>query len=881
MKIFGKLMFLVGGTIICLVVAFCLVGYFILTDFANEMAHKQLQNAHKTMQKEVNDRIEAQAIFSDLISIDKDIAAAVAQKKIDDIRRIAKEMVSWEGVDLITICDQEGRVLVRGHSDQAGDVLEASRLSATIPLREGKRIIGIEPGKVVKLTLASGTPLKYNNETVGVIIIGQDLSSGKFVNDIKEMLDVACTIFLDDIRVSTTVLNDAGQPVVGTPLNNPAIYKQVMDEGKTAIAQNVIAGHEYDTIYWPWKNMQGENAGIFFVGLSREVIKESQNTVLWGFILAGIILAAILLTASSFVARAIVRPLKAATKFAETVAGGDFSAAIKVSSKDEVGAMVQALESMVHQLKDRLGFAQGIMLGIVAPFAVADIKGRLTYLNQQLVDYWGMPGKPEDYYEHTSGEFFRKSAAEKTPLDQVIDTKSPLLAVPYSMVNAQGEKKFMRITAAPLRDLDDNLIGACILIMDETETRLQQDRIIALNERITVSVKEAHDISQQQAETFVRLNEQLHKTSDAAQTQDAASEQTMGNISHMGNTLEMLAEKAKQTTEETRATRREAEDGSRVVNDTVNRIKTVAEYAGRTESGIQALGAKAADITHIVDLIKDIADQTNLLALNAAIEAARAGEAGRGFAVVADEVRKLAEKTMLATTDVNESVSELQAEVSRNIELTTETVELTHKTTELAEQSGASLTRIVEIAKNAVEEVRTIAEEATEQANTGATIADAMNNISSMAKQSVENMNESIELVEEISQLSDKLKEIVDSMGSERRGQDRLTLDSDYLITVEGLESAKRSCRLLDISRGGARIQIQGSAPKSVALQTGVRIRADQPPLGALLNGLAGRIVWQNETFCGIEFDKPLSVGFNDLRIMVAQTQSEWRKINE
>ncbi|MDR1124590.1 MAG: HAMP domain-containing protein, partial [Deltaproteobacteria bacterium] len=285
-----------------------------------------------------------------------------------------------------------------------------------------------------------------------------------------------------------------------------------------------------------------------------------------------------------FSARAMVLPLKAATRFAEAVSGGDFNADVKVASKDEVGSLVSALKHMVGQLKERLGFTQGIMHGIVAPFAVAGVNGRISHLNSQMIEYWGLQGKPEDYYGKTASEVFNGKPGEATPLDMVLSKREPILEMPMAQINACSRKLYMRITASPLWDLDGNLLGASLLLTDETGLREQQGRILALNERITVSVKEAHGISGQQADAFRSLTDQLNTTQDAAEAQEAASEQTMNSMSAMGETLAELAGKAKRTTEETRATQEKAKEGSRIVGETVQCINQVAEHAGHMAS---------------------------------------------------------------------------------------------------------------------------------------------------------------------------------------------------------------------------------------------------------------------------------------------------------
>lgn len=609
------------------------------------------------------------------------------------------------------------------------------------------------------------------------------------------------------------------------------------------------------------------------------VIQAANNDVFRGLhsmryvsLLVSMLAVGIAVVVALFSARAMVNPLRAATRFAQAVSGGDFNSDVTATSKDEVGTLVTALKYMVGQLKERLGFAQGIMHGIVAPFAVADMNGRISYLNKHFIDYWELPGTPEAYYGKTATEVINGSASgDPTPLDLVLKSREPILEMPLARQNAKGKKIYMRITASPLWDLDGNLLGASLLLMDETGLRGQQGRILALNERITSSVKEAHDISEQQTGAFGRLMQQLNTTSEAALAQYAASEQTVSSISAMSGTLEALAAKAKQTTEDTRATRTQAEEGSRVVSETVECITRVAEHAGRMSKGMEALGEQATGINAIVELIKDVADQTNLLALNAAIEAARAGEAGRGFAVVADEVRKLAEKTMQATSEVNSSISALQEEVAQNMRITQETVGLAQTATTLAGRSGESLGSIVSIAEHAVGEVLAISEATEEQSHTGTAIAGEMRAMRDMTRQTTQNMEESITFVNELAELADKLKRLVDSMGSDRRSADRIPMDSPYPLSLSGGPEGSQICRLLDISLGGMRVEITAGTMKANA-GTVFHIQADNGPLADLMNSRSAKLAWADSSLCGFVFSEPLGASESALAQAVAKS---------
>ena len=130
---------------------------------------------------------------------------------------------------------------------------------------------------------------------------------------------------------------------------------------------------------------------------------------------------------------------------------------------------------------------------------------------------------------------------------------------------------------------------------------------------------------------------------------------------------------------------------------------------------MNSLGQKAEAIGQVVGFINDVADQTNLLALNAAIEAARAGEAGRGFAVVADEVRNLAEKTMQATKEVTEAVSSIQRQTQETIAAVDSSAEQTVRSAERASSAGTSMEAIVQNMERAAQQLEQIAHATVEQ----------------------------------------------------------------------------------------------------------------------------------------------------------------------
>ncbi|MEF2145717.1 MAG: methyl-accepting chemotaxis protein [Desulfovibrionaceae bacterium] len=183
----------------------------------------------------------------------------------------------------------------------------------------------------------------------------------------------------------------------------------------------------------------------------------------------------------------------------------------------------------------------------------------------------------------------------------------------------------------------------------------------------------------------------------------------------MSATVREVAGSADEAADHAHKARDRAQEGAAVVDRTVEAIQDVARHAEDLNAVVSELGNQAHSIAGVMELISDIADQTNLLALNAAIEAARAGEAGRGFAVVADEVRKLAEKTMNATREVHVVIQAIQDGVHRSCHGMSEASLLVGQAVNMARESRQSLENIVDLSEASANRIQSIAVAAVQQ----------------------------------------------------------------------------------------------------------------------------------------------------------------------
>ena len=208
-----------------------------------------------------------------------------------------------------------------------------------------------------------------------------------------------------------------------------------------------------------------------------------------------------------------------------------------------------------------------------------------------------------------------------------------------------------------------------------------------------------------------------------------------------------------------------AEQGGLVIENTVSEMVAMAETVTSTSTAMELLGQRTDEIGSIAGVIKEIADQTNLLALNAAIEAARAGEQGRGFAVVADEVRKLAERTTKSTTEIAAVIAAIQTETRSAVNNMHQVVDQVGNNAEGARQAGVSITQIRESSNRVLDVSSDIATALKEQSAANELIAKQVEVIASMSEENTAAMSEAKQASSEMKRLSTEM----DALGNRFR----------------------------------------------------------------------------------------------------------------
>ncbi|GAB4288013.1 MAG: hypothetical protein Kow0083_00420 [Methylophaga sp.] len=249
------------------------------------------------------------------------------------------------------------------------------------------------------------------------------------------------------------------------------------------------------------------------------------------------------------------------------------------------------------------------------------------------------------------------------------------------------------------------------------------------------------------------------ETVDGVLKQQAETTQVATAMNEMTASVQEVARTASNAADAARNADNEAKAGKQVVMETMEAIDSLANEVEKAAQQLSSLEADISNIGAIVDVIRGITEQTNLLALNAAIEAARAGEHGRGFAVVADEVRTLAARTQSSTHEIEEMVERLQQGAQVAVKVMNESRERARDSVEKASSAGAALDTITAMISTMDEMSAQISSAANEQSAVAEDINRGIVNISQVAEHTAEGARESSVAVETLSSLSAQLQE--------------------------------------------------------------------------------------------------------------------------
>lgn len=274
-------------------------------------------------------------------------------------------------------------------------------------------------------------------------------------------------------------------------------------------------------------------------------------------------------------------------------------------------------------------------------------------------------------------------------------------------------------------------------------------------------VRTIHGNAEQISMTAERLSDLSRQTAENVSEQSMGAMNIAADIEEMTTSINQVSDNASETLGQATTSGDLAVHGAEVTTQAAAEIGRMASAVERCAGMVRALGAQSEEIIKIVRVIREISEQTNLLALNAAIEAARAGEQGRGFAVVADEVRKLAERTSLATTEIDGMISGIQKNTMAAVEGMEEQVAHVQTSVTLTADSSQAMEKIEENSRQVGQLVRHINSSLHEQTQTSTSIAQSVEQIAAKSEETKEMSQETARTAERLHELSQELADRV------------------------------------------------------------------------------------------------------------------------
>ncbi|MFH1196256.1 MAG: methyl-accepting chemotaxis protein [bacterium] len=558
-----------------------------------------------------------------------------------------------------------------------------------------------------------------------------------------------------------------------------AAYMQSYEmAAEISVSSGSEVGNELVSTFDLILNDLSKNAALYDQQITDKV-NTSTNIILLSIVLGTLIFVFFFF----YVGPRIVKPLKSLTEVIKSFSLGAYENSIGIHSKDEVGQLADMLRQVRTAQLEKIHAAEKIAQGVLEKVEPASDKDKLAFAFNEEVDtitalieeYDKLVEANKEGMLSVRGNLDKFSGgwrriiegghsildSIKAPIDEAGEVLNTMAKGDFRTEmkgDYKGDYKTMKINVNKVIYSLSNLIGK-------------------VSSSVSELASSASQISSSTEEMAAGTQEQNSQTNEVA----AAIEEMTKSFTENAKNANLAADSANQAGVK-------AKEGGEVVQQTVEGIKRIAEVVVQSSNTIQTLGRSSDQIGEIIQVINDIAEQTNLLALNAAIEAARAGEQGRGFAVVADEVRKLAERTTKATKEIEGMIKQIQKDTAgavTAIQLGTKEVE---KGKDLANRAGKSLHEIIENSDRLNSVMTQLANSTEQQTETSEIISKNVEAISNVAGQTAQGTQQISHAAEDLYRLTSNLQELIESFKLENAtGSEKLSLKSSgYSVRQNG-----------------------------------------------------------------------------------------------
>ena len=457
-----------------------------------------------------------------------------------------------------------------------------------------------------------------------------------------------------------------------------------------------------------------------------------------------------------WIVRSILASLKVGTNFAQLVSDGNFAARWNTSSSDEIGELAHKLNTAFEKVADQAQWYVSILDSIPILISVSDMAMKWTFVNEAVLSDVG--GTRESLIGRSCTGWGAGTSGNAR-----VGIAGLNSGISRSEFTANG--KTFDVTAAYLTDRNGKNVGHVEVLQDASEqASLKQEAAAAARRGQLEAAARLEQVVSIVSQASGQLSAKIGQADNGARQVADRMHETSRSMHDMSATVDEVKNNAAEASAVADNTRAKAQEGARIVGQMIASIGEVQTQAQNLKSDMVVMGKQAESIGEILTVISDIADQTNLLALNAAIEAARAGDMGRGFAVVADEIRKLAGKTMQATTEVGSAIRAVQQSARANMSNVDQAVSTIVAATEQGLHSGNALKEIVVMSEGTTDKVHIIARAAEGQAASASAINESVDRVNNIAGDVSTAMHDATKATEELARQTSVLNGLINEM---------------------------------------------------------------------------------------------------------------------